>query len=138
MARGRVSGTGIASKLNSLRHEATFAKARRARAMHQRASANANEQGHIDAKLEKLWRELDLTACVDDLEAFRCVLSGDSGLDVPPNCARPFLSLLACFDPSFPELSSHHVVPVQKTPREGGMLQCREIEMSGLNIKSAP
>jgi len=68
ISRGLVQGDNIVAQLNSLRHETTFSKARRARAMDQRIVKNTDILLEIDSLLEALpapdiskFKDLDLT-----------------------------------------------------------------------------
>lgn len=54
VSRGLVSGESLTAKLNSLRYEAVFSKARRQREMHRRAARNADKAMDIDAQLRAL------------------------------------------------------------------------------------
>ena len=54
VGRGLVAGEGLASRLQSLRYEATFAKARRGREMNKRAAKNADAAMTVEARLRAL------------------------------------------------------------------------------------
>jgi 2'-5' RNA ligase len=84
------AGGSLAAQLNSLRHEATFSKARRARAMAQRATVNASA-------VELMERVLQAMPPVDssELQAIEaqqlcCTLSGDTAADVMRDSQRDF------------------------------------------------
>ena len=77
VARGTATGDGITARLNSLRHEAKFCKARRAREMNKRASKNADRGALIDAQLQALPRPPP--GAMDALgQELICMLSGDT------------------------------------------------------------
>jgi Mg-chelatase subunit ChlD/2'-5' RNA ligase len=91
-ARSGVAMTAgnLAAEMSSLRHEVTFSKARRARAMAQRATTNASAMQLMDQFLRVLPEVTP--ADVADLEAQQlcCTLSGDTAADVMRDSHRDF------------------------------------------------
>eukprot|EP01048_Picozoa_sp_COSAG05_P004760 COSAG05_NODE_268_length_12518_cov_6.452774_5_plen_965_part_00 len=77
VARGVATGDGITARLNSLRHEAKFCKARRAREMNKRAAKNADRSNSINAQLRALPHPPPgaMATLGQDLT---CMLSGDT------------------------------------------------------------
>jgi len=84
------AGGNLTAELSSLRHEVTFSKARRARAMAQRATVNATAV----PLMEQLLRALP-TAPADELASIEaqqlcCTLSGDTAVDIMRDSQRDF------------------------------------------------
>ena len=84
IGRSTLEKGSIAAQLSSLRHEATFSKARRARAIAQRATRNASGMTKINAQLRALPRlssddRVELTAISD---SFTCCLTSDSLMEL--------------------------------------------------------
>lgn len=84
------AGESLAAELSSLRHEATFSKARRARAMAQRATANAPAAQLIDNILRSLPPASPADLATLEAEGLTCALSGETVAEVVRDSHRDF------------------------------------------------
>uniref|UniRef100_A0A7S1AWD0 VWFA domain-containing protein n=1 Tax=Noctiluca scintillans TaxID=2966 RepID=A0A7S1AWD0_NOCSC len=87
---GVSSSVSLTAELSSLRHEATFSKARRARAMAQRATSNASTVQLMEQFLKALppLPPDDLASL--ELQGLCCPLSGESAEEIMQNSYRDF------------------------------------------------
>lgn len=76
------SGGNLTAELSSLRHEATFSKARRARAMAQRATVNASTAELMEQLLQTLPPVASEELAQLEQEKLCCTLSGQTAVDV--------------------------------------------------------
>lgn len=82
MARGTITDGTVAAKLQSLRYETKFAKARRKRAMDRRVAGNAGRMMEIDEKLSVLDIDYDAIAADPDVSNLVCPLTGLNVIDI--------------------------------------------------------
>lgn len=84
------AGGNLAAELSSLRHEAIFSKARRARAMAQRATTNAPAMQLMDQILKSLPKPIPTELAALASEELCCPLSGDTAEEVMCGSDRDF------------------------------------------------
>jgi len=85
------SGGNLTAELSSLRHEATFSKARRARAMAQRATVNASAAELMEQLLQTLPPVPSDELARLEQEELCCTLSGQTAVDVMRDSHCDFL-----------------------------------------------
>jgi hypothetical protein len=85
------AGGNLTAELTSLRHEATFSKARRARAMAQRATVNASAVELMEQLLQTLPPVSGPELEGIEAQQLCCTLSGDSAIDIMRDSQRDFL-----------------------------------------------
>lgn len=91
-ARSKVASAvgNLAAELSSLRHDATFSKARRARAMAQRATTNASGMELLEKFLQALPPVSDEDVNAIEAQKLCCSLTGETAEDVMRESHRDF------------------------------------------------